>query len=169
MTDEEKQAVASHRTKWILFTVVTVLSLVADQATKIWARHDLPVSPANCDVPYDLMTHKCMGVAKPVVDGYWDWRLSQNPGSAFGLFAGTSFARVTIKAKTDRAVLEKYGSELADLFIVSAVSVDSGDDTVVVELHPGPRCERCWKHYEKLAAEPADVCERCAEALRSRR
>src|SRR5207248_132856 len=60
------------RKKWILFSVVTFLSLAADQATKIWSRATLPVSPANCDVPYDLMSHKCMGVAKPVIDGYWD-------------------------------------------------------------------------------------------------
>jgi signal peptidase II len=84
------------RKKWILFSVVTVLSLVADQVTKIWARAALPVQPKGCDVPYDIMAHKCMGVAKPVVDGYWDWRLSMNPGSAFGLFAGTSFARVAL-------------------------------------------------------------------------
>jgi len=96
MSDEEAAAAAAARKKWILFSIVTVLSLAADQASKIWARATLPVSPANCDVPYDIMSHKCMGVAKPVIDGYWDWRLSQNPGSAFGLFAGTSFARVRV-------------------------------------------------------------------------
>jgi isoleucyl-tRNA synthetase len=77
-------------------------------------------------------------------------------------------AHVTIRTKSDRAVLAKYGSELADLFIVSSVTVADGDDAVEIQPHAGPRCERCWKHYDKLAAEPADVCERCAEALRSR-
>jgi len=99
---------AEARKKWILFSVVTFLSLAADQATKIWSRATLPTQPANCDVPYDLMTHKCMGVAKPVIDGYWDWRLSQNPGSAFGLFAGTSFARVVLSLVGIAAVIGMF-------------------------------------------------------------
>ena len=44
-----------------------------------------------------------------------------------------------------------------------------GDIGVVVEVHPGPRCERCWKHYDCLAAEPNDVCDRCAAALAARK
>src|SRR5262249_14929513 len=75
-------------------------------------------------------------------------------------------ARVTLRAPAaDRAVLATYASELADLFIVSEVAVADGDGAVEVAAHPGPRCERCWKHYEKLAASPNDVCERCAIAL----
>jgi isoleucyl-tRNA synthetase len=75
-------------------------------------------------------------------------------------------AKVTLRAPaSDRAVLERYHGELADLFIVSDVAVADGDGAVEVAAHPGPRCERCWKHYEKLAASPNDVCERCATAL----
>jgi isoleucyl-tRNA synthetase len=77
-------------------------------------------------------------------------------------------AAITLRAKTDRALLAKYAAELTDLFIVSSVTIEDGDDTVAVAPHPGPRCERCWKHYDHLAAQPPDVCERCAEALRSR-
>ena len=75
-------------------------------------------------------------------------------------------AKVTLGARGDRSVLEKYQDELADLFIVSAVAIAPGEDTVAVEPHTGPRCERCWKHYDQLAAEPSDVCVRCAEALK---
>ena len=79
-------------------------------------------------------------------------------------------AAITLRPKSasDRKVLDKHASELADLFIVSSVAIASGEDTVDVAPHAGARCERCWKHYDKLAAQPADVCERCAEALRSR-
>ncbi|MGE5181105.1 MAG: isoleucine--tRNA ligase, partial [Acidobacteriota bacterium] len=77
-------------------------------------------------------------------------------------------AAITLHAKSDRQLLEKYAAELADVFIVSSVAIADGDDAVAVAPHPGPRCERCWKHYDKLAAPSADVCERCAEALRSR-
>src|SRR5512134_2775152 len=54
-------------------------------------------------------------------------------------------AKVTLQASGDRATLDKYQAELADLFIVSGVTVTAGHDTVVIEAHPGPRCERCWK------------------------
>ena len=75
-------------------------------------------------------------------------------------------ARVTLRASaSERAVLSVYAGELADLFIVSDAAIVDGDGAVEVAAHPGPRCERCWKHYEKLAANPNDVCERCAIAL----
>ncbi|MBA3455014.1 MAG: class I tRNA ligase family protein, partial [Deltaproteobacteria bacterium] len=63
-------------------------------------------------------------------------------------------------------VLAKYAAELADLFIVSEVAIGTeGASTVEVTEHPGPRCERCWKHFAALAKEPDDVCQRCATAL----
>jgi isoleucyl-tRNA synthetase len=63
-------------------------------------------------------------------------------------------------------VLARYSAELADLLIVSDVSIGSeGAGTVDVTEHPGPRCERCWKHFPALAADPPDVCQRCATAL----
>jgi signal peptidase II len=81
-------ALAFDRAKWIVFSIVGVISLVADQATKVWARAALPVAPRGCAIPEDLIARKCQGLAQTVVDGYWDWRLSMNPGSAFGFLAG---------------------------------------------------------------------------------
>jgi signal peptidase II len=87
-----------HRRKWQLFAVVSVLSLIADQATKIWARASLPVGghgtgdAGMCIVPGDMMTHNCAGKAVAVIDSVWQWRLSMNPGSAFGLFSGQGSA-----------------------------------------------------------------------------
>jgi signal peptidase II len=98
----EAAPVASSRAKWTIFAIVSVLSLIADQITKIWARASLPVQghgtgPAGqCLIPDDLMTGHCAGVMKPVIDGFWDHTLSMNPGSAFGLFGGQSFARVML-------------------------------------------------------------------------
>lgn len=78
-------------------------------------------------------------------------------------------AAVTLGANAaDRAVLTRHAGELADLFIVSSVHIEDGDATVRVVQHPGPRCNRCWKHFDRLAAEPADVCQRCATALAAR-
>jgi signal peptidase II len=82
--------------KWLLFWVVSFISLVADQITKIWARASLPVQPEGCAVPEDIIIRKCIGTPVTVIEGYWEWRLSMNPGSAFGLFGslGPSFTRV---------------------------------------------------------------------------
>jgi signal peptidase II len=94
--------------KWLLFTIVAVLSLVADQATKIWARAELPVAEIaaprsatpSCDIPDDLVPpdktrpSKCIGLSVPVLESFWHWRLSMNQGSAFGLFSGRTGARV---------------------------------------------------------------------------
>lgn len=84
------------RKKWIVFIVVALLSLVADQATKVWARHSLPVvghgsNNGVCVVPEDIaaVPPRCGGEAVTVIDGFWDWRLSMNHGSAFGLFANS--------------------------------------------------------------------------------
>ena len=78
-------------------------------------------------------------------------------------------AAVTLHAPAaDAEVLARYLGELQDLFIVSSVALAPGDEAqVVVSEHTGPRCERCWKHFPALAAEPNDVCERCAAALRA--
>lgn len=74
--------------KWKLFAIISVLSLGADQATKVWARASLPVQPDGCRIPEDFVLRRCGGVAQTVIDGVWEWRLSMNPGSAFGLFGG---------------------------------------------------------------------------------
>jgi hypothetical protein len=78
-------------------------------------------------------------------------------------------ARVTLFHPPSDPLMTAYGDELADLFIVSEVQLtaSAGADDVQVELHRGPRCERCRKHFATLAASPNDVCERCAEALRA--
>jgi len=89
--------------KWLVFAIVAVLSLAADQATKVWARHALPVighgsNAGVCVVPDDIKDHLCGGQPVSVIDGYWDWRLSMNPGSAFGLFTsiGQAGARILL-------------------------------------------------------------------------
>jgi len=103
---------ALDRKKWLVFLIVAALSLVADQATKIWARGALPVTrfghgTAICVVPDDMMPRHttvngegrdlapdCHGEAVTVIGGFWKWRLSMNPGSAFGLFSSQTGARI---------------------------------------------------------------------------
>jgi signal peptidase II len=68
--------------RWKWFTAFAVLTLVADQLSKLWARHGLPVDGR--------------GIGKPVavITNFFDWRLSYNTGSAFGLFSSVTGARI---------------------------------------------------------------------------
>ncbi len=108
--------------RWKIFWIVGLLSLIADQVTKIWARASLPVYPEGCAIPDDFIARKCGGVAVPVIDGFWEHRLSMNPGSAFGLFGSNQeLARIflsvvgviavggmvwmLVKARTDQRIL----------------------------------------------------------------
>jgi signal peptidase II len=99
MSSEASNAAASSaprlpRNVWILFAVIAGLCLAADQASKVWARHSLPVHPADCEVPAGIADRQCVGVAVSVVPDHWDWRLSMNHGSAFGLFSSQEGARI---------------------------------------------------------------------------
>lgn len=94
-TTKDAPAAAVLDKRWKIFWIVGGISLVLDQITKIYARAVLPVKPAGCEVPEDFIVHKCYGVTVPFIDGFWDWRLSMNPGSAFSLFGSNQqFARV---------------------------------------------------------------------------
>jgi signal peptidase II len=61
----------------IIFSIVMLVALAADQSSKAWARGALEP-----------------GVAQTVVDGYWDWELAYNPGIAGSMFVGVTGARV---------------------------------------------------------------------------
>jgi signal peptidase II len=64
-----------------LFSGVTAVALAADQASKVWARGNLRV-----------------GEPVAVIDGFFDWSLSVNHGSAFSMFEGWSGAYVLLSA-----------------------------------------------------------------------
>jgi len=110
MTDSPTPEAALARKKWIVFLIVAALSLIADQATKIWARGSLPVVPfhpggATCIVPDDIVSRACGGHPVSVIDGVWEWRLSMNPGSAFGLFSSQTGARILLSIVGIAAVI----------------------------------------------------------------
>jgi isoleucyl-tRNA synthetase len=77
-------------------------------------------------------------------------------------------AAVTIRPRpADRAILAPRLSLLADLFIVSRVTLaaDDADKEPALEVAqaPGRRCQRCWKWYEQMASEA--LCVRCDGAV----
>lgn len=113
---DEAPKVVHDPAKWKLFWIVSIISLVADQATKIWARATLPTAGhgtgpgGKCVIPDDITHHLCGGLPVKVIDGFWEWRLSMNPGSAFGLFGslGADFTRWFLSAIGIGAVVGMY-------------------------------------------------------------
>jgi signal peptidase II len=67
--------------RYKIFLVVAAVTFIADQLTKLWAR-GLPTDPRG------------YGIAQPVIENFFDWRISYNTGSAFSLFSGIGGARV---------------------------------------------------------------------------
>ena len=67
--------------RYKVFLVVSLVIVLLDQLTKIWARAALE-------------KHGFRGYE--VVAGYWDMRLSYNTGVAFGLFAKVGGARIIL-------------------------------------------------------------------------
>ncbi|MBP9207997.1 MAG: signal peptidase II [Kofleriaceae bacterium] len=90
---------------WMIFAIIAVLSLVADQASKYWARDTLPVRPTGCEIPADIVAHRCVGVPVEVVADYWDWRLAFNTGAAFSMFSSTGGGRWLLTVVGIAAVL----------------------------------------------------------------
>jgi signal peptidase II len=69
----------------LVFAVILIATVLADQGSKAWAHH-LPLHPAGCTQPDDLLAYRCIGLPQPVIAGYWDWELAYNPGIAFSAF-----------------------------------------------------------------------------------
>jgi isoleucyl-tRNA synthetase len=82
---------------------------------------------------------------------------------------GTSLeANVTITASGDDfALLQRYHTQLPMLFIVSDVSVESGEFAIKVDRAAGVKCDRCWRYVSTMSTNPAQagICDRCQDAL----
>jgi signal peptidase II len=69
--------------RYKIFLAVAAATFVVDQLTKLWAR----------GLPTDARGY---GVAQPVIENFFDWRISYNTGSAFSLFSDLGGARVLL-------------------------------------------------------------------------
>ena len=71
----------------------------------------------------------------------------------------------------ERALLERYASQLPMLFIVSEVELTSAPAGaalgVTIGRADGLKCERCWRYVSAVSKDPAwaGLCSRCEEAL----
>ncbi len=91
---------------------------------------------------------------------------------AAGLIGSAQEAHValTLKDAPHMAVLKGVATaELARYFIVSAITLTTGNETkAFVTRHQGQRCERCWNYFDTLEqVEDHHVCHRCREVVAS--
>ncbi len=67
------------------------------------------------------------------------------------------------------AVLDSFRDQLAAIFIVSAVSLESGEGDMKVTVEPasGEKCDRCWMFTEDgETTEDGHLCARCMETVK---
>ncbi len=76
--------------RYLILAIVGLTSFAADQATKIWARSALrsPHARRYVEDPDDGKQDRI-----PIIDGRFEFRLSFNPGAAFGMFADAKGGR----------------------------------------------------------------------------
>ncbi|HEY4182433.1 MAG TPA: signal peptidase II [Kofleriaceae bacterium] len=144
--------------RWKILWIVGLLSLVADQLTKIYARHVLPTSPKNCDIPHDYIVGKCTGVNVKFLGDVWDWRLSMNPGSAFGLFGSNQeLARVFLSVVGVAAVggmiwmLKKSRHDQRILHWALALVAGGAVGNLIDRIGFGVVTDMISWHYEKFS------------------
>ena len=76
-------------------------------------------------------------------------------------------ASVEITTKADYEFLKSIENDLAEIFIVSCVSVSEGEDNITIAAAEGEKCERCWTVSKTVGtnADHPTICARCAANL----
>ena len=167
----------------------TALYLILDTMTKIFA----PILPFTCDEIWLAMPHREGDDGRNVVFNemnkpFADYALDDDAMAAWN---GLIEVRNTVNGALEAARAEKRigksleakvvipagkiagcrlmsMEELADLLIVSQVSVSEDADSIQVEPAQGEKCARCWKVLPSVggdAGHPA-LCKRCAAVVR---
>ena len=168
----------------------TALFLILDAMTRMFA----PILAFTCDEVWLAMPHRAEDDGRNVlfnemVQPYTQYALSQEEMENWGRIAslrsavngaleqaradkiiGKSLeAAVSLTVPQEDAFLTRMSEEaLADLFIVSQVSLTVGDEVIVrVEAAAGVKCGRCWKVLHSVASvgEHEALCPRCAAVM----
>ena len=168
----------------------TALFLILDAMTRMFA----PILAFTCDEVWLAMPHRAEDDGRNVlfnemVQPYTQYALSQEEMENWGRIAslrsavngaleqaradriiGKSLeAAVSLTVPQEDAFLTRMSEEaLADLFIVSQVSLTVGDEVSVrVKAAAGVKCGRCWKVLHSVASVGGHeaLCPRCAAVM----
>jgi len=69
----------------------------------------------------------------------------------------------------EEALVRKYEGDLASLFIVSSVVLESAEEFAVrISRAPGAKCQRCWNYsvYVGQSRDYPELCRRCEDVVR---
>jgi isoleucyl-tRNA synthetase len=64
-------------------------------------------------------------------------------------------------------ILNKYKDNLCEMFIISQVELNEGDEQITAKKASGEKCVRCWNYSEKTGENKKypQACPKCVEAL----
>jgi isoleucyl-tRNA synthetase len=116
------------------------------------------------------------GTAAPLRDAYATVRAVREDvtkaledARGAGLVGKSQEAALTISASDDAVAVLAGRPALTDLFMVAAIDLRGGADSVTVEVAraAGEKCPRCWNIRTDIGSDAAhsDVCGRCATVL----
>ena len=121
--------------------------------------HDFPNVPSSwADEEGDKKIQQLMVLRQSVLRVLETARKDKKIGSGLE-------AAITITLPKDMYdMVEEF--DLADIFIVSDVTVKMGDE-LKIEWHKasGEKCERCWKILPTVATSPEKLCARCTSVV----
>ena len=168
----------------------TALYLILDALTRMFA----PILAFTCDEVWLAMPHRAEDDGRNVlfnemVQPYTEYALSDEEMAKWGRIAALRSAvnGALEQARADKVIgksleaavdltvpeedaflAEMDADEVADLFIVSQVTLTVGDQVkVAVEAAQGAKCGRCWKvlHSVSAVGEHEALCPRCAAVM----
>ena len=71
---------------------------------------------------------------------------------------------------TTLALIQEIGPDiLAELFLVSKVAIESGNESPRAVKSNEPKCPRCWRRGHGVGSDEkyAELCDRCAAVVRA--
>ena len=177
---ESKQRRSGQTAMYIILNALTrliapILSFTADEIWKTMAHtdgestvsallNDMPsYEEKYCFTEIEKHWNKLFELRDDVMKALEDARAEKLIGKSLE-------AKVKIGANAEKlALLKSFESELATVFIVSAVELYEfeGDELKVeVAEADGEKCDRCWMHStDTIATEDGHLCKRCAQIL----
>lgn len=166
-----------------MYTVLSMLTrilapLLTFTADEIWrAMPHVASEDARSVLLNDIPTYD-ESLTFPEIKAHWDHLFELRDdvmkeletARANKLIGKSLEAQLHIAASGEQyAVLDSFRDQLAAIFIVSAVSLESGEGEMKVTVEPasGEKCDRCWMFTEDgETTEDGHLCARCMETVK---
>ncbi len=166
-----------------MYTVLSMITrilapLLTFTADEIWrAMPHVASEDARSVLLNDIPTYD-ESLTFPEIKAHWDhlfelrddFMKELETARANKLIGKSLEAQLHIAASGEQyAVLDSFRDQLAAIFIVSAVSLESGEGEMKVTVEPasGEKCDRCWMFTEDgETTEDGHLCARCMETVK---